>query len=94
MSGFGADSHAQEFDHQREGHGKVDVPLVEVLAATFANQHHADQDQEGEGEHLDGGVAINKAGDGARGRDHDNGRKEHGDDHDPDVLYHADSGDD
>lgn len=38
--------HVQHLDHDREGHGKVNVPLGYVHVKAVAHQRHADQDQE------------------------------------------------
>jgi len=55
------DAQVQGLDRQGEGHGEVDVPLVDVGAGPLGQQHHADQQQEGEGEHLQGGVGLDEA---------------------------------
>ena len=60
----------------------------------FAKQGGSDQNQETQSEHFDGGIVFDKFTDGLRGQHHHANRDDDGDDHDWDVLDHADGGDD
>src|SRR6187401_935975 len=47
-----AEAHVEDFDEQRERHREVDVALADVFAGAFGDEHHADQEQEAEGQDL------------------------------------------
>ena len=60
---------------------------------TLGDEHHADQQQEAEGQHFHRRMPLDEAGDRA-GKDHHHAdRENHGGDHHPDRLGHADGGD-
>ncbi len=57
------------------------------------HQGETDQGEEGEGQHLDGGVVINEIADRLGGKHHDEDGDHDGQHHDRDVISHADGGD-
>src|SRR5215217_1121211 len=87
----GAD--VQEFDEDGEAHREVDVALGDVLVEALQEQSQADKDQEAQGEHLQGGVAVDYTGYGLGGDQHDQYGHRDGGDHHRDLIDHADSGD-
>src|SRR5215217_1091510 len=87
----GAD--VQEFDEDGEAHREVDVALGDVLVEALQEQGQADKDQEAQGEHLQGGVAVDYTGYGLGGDQHNQYGHRDGGDHHRDLIDHADSGD-
>src|SRR5690606_40429666 len=88
--------HAQveDLDEDREPHREVDIAPRNVLVAPFDHQHHADQQQEAECQHLDGRVLADEPADRpGEGHHEDDGDHDRGD-HDPDLVDHADGRDD
>ncbi len=64
--------------------------MIEALG----DQHHADDDEEGEGQHLDRRVIGDEAPDRPREHHHQADRGDHRSDHDFDLAHHADRRDD
>ena len=60
----------------------------------FADQHHADQHDEGQCQHADGRVVVDEVADRIRGEDHHHDREDDRGDHDRNAAHHADRGDD
>src|SRR5690606_13340566 len=87
----------EHLDQEREAHGGVDVALGHVEAEAVGDQGGADQQQERQGEHLDGGVGLHEPGQRAGGDQHHHHGDHHRRDHHPDaaglVADHADRGD-
>ena len=77
-----------------KSHREVDVPLADVLPQAVSEQHHADEQQERQREHLDRGMTMHERAQGAGGHehhahgDHDRGHHHHR------VLRHPDGGND
>src|SRR5215218_1683598 len=86
------DTDVQQFDENGETHGEVDVALGDVLVEAFEDKSQTDQQQEAQGEHLQGGVAVDHAGDGLGGDQHDQYGDRDGRDHHRDLIYHAHGG--
>ena len=61
---------------------------------TLGDQGRANEEEEGEGEHLHGGVAADEVVHRSREDHHEPDRDHHRDDHDRDLVDHADGGDD
>jgi hypothetical protein len=88
-----SDTDVQQLHEDRETHRKVDVALGDMLVEAFQQEGQADQQQEAQGEHLQGGVAVDDAGDGlGRDQHHHYGHRD-GSDHNRDLIYHAYGGD-
>ena len=60
----------------------------------FGHQQGADHRQKGQGQDLDGRVPVNKVTNRLGCQHHDRYRRDHGADHDADLVHHADCGDD
>ena len=56
-----AQPHVEQLDEQRERHREVDVALRDVLAEAVGDQHHADQDQERQRQHLHASGAARRS---------------------------------
>ena len=69
MSAAQSGAHVQHLHPEAEGHGEVDVAARDVLSEPIGHEHHSDQQQERQRQHLHGGVAIDEATDSA-GEDH------------------------
>ena len=87
-------SNVQHFREDGERHREVDKPLLEVDMEPFGNQGRADEKEEGKREDLHRGMAADEAAYGSGKNHHEADRNHHGDDHDRDVIDHADGGDD
>ncbi len=61
--GFGSNANIDDFDRNGESHGKVDIALADVLLKALGQQHGADEDEEGQRQHLDGGVLLDEGTD-------------------------------
>ena len=85
---------AEGLDDDGEGDRAVDESLVDVHVKALGDEGGADQDEEGEGEHLHGGVFFDEAADYPGGEEHDDDRENHSGDHDVALIHHADGGDD
>src|SRR3990170_1640609 len=84
--------HVQKLHEHREGHGKVDVALGDVLVEALQHQHEPYQEQEAQCQHLQRGVAVDEAADRS-GRDHhDADRDHHGGDHHAQFVHHPNGG--
>ena len=92
--GGAAEAEVEHFDEDGEGHGEVDVAFGDVLVEAFGDEHGADQDEEAEGEHLEGGMAVHEVADLVDEYEHDDHGDHDGGDHDADLFDHADGGDD
>src|SRR3954467_5932310 len=79
-------AHVEDFDQQGEGHREVDVALAHVLPRALGDEHHADQEQEAEGEDLHAGVAIDEVAHGAREDEHHADREHHRGGHHRELL--------
>src|SRR5215217_5279942 len=77
----------QEFDEDGEAHREVDVALGDVLVEAFQEEGQADQEQEAQGEHLQGGVAVDYTGYCLRGEQHDQYSDRDGGDHHRYLFY-------
>ena len=64
---LGRATDVEDFHEDREAHGGVDVALVDVGAHAVDHEREADEQQEGERQHLQRGVPIDDAGDVATG---------------------------
>jgi hypothetical protein len=84
----------QRLDHDREEEREVDVALGNVEVHAVGDQDHADEDEEGEREHLHRRVVRDEVRKRRGSRDHHRHRRHHRDDHHPEVVDHADRGDD
>ncbi len=89
-----AGHHVESLDHRREGHSGVDVPFWHMDPEALGNQRGSDHQQEGEGQHDDRGVGTDEVSERVGGGQHHGHRDEDRDDHDGDMLGHADGGDD
>src|SRR3712207_671382 len=85
-------THVQEFDENRKPHRDVDVAFGDVLAEAFQQEGKPDQQQEAQGEHLQGGVAVDEAAYGLRSDQHDQYGDRYGGDHHGDLFDHAHGG--
>ena len=96
MDGFRslADPEVDHLHEHRESHREVDVALRNVLLEAFEDERHADQQQEAEREHLHGRVLLHERADRLGRGHHDADRDHHGGDHHPQLVDHADGGDD
>ena len=65
----------QHFDQQGKSHRKVNVAFFNVFTQSFRHQHDADEQQEGQRQHMDRGVAVDEGGDG-RGKEHHDHHRE------------------
>ena len=90
---LGAHADVEHFDGEGERHGEVDVTLLHVLPAAVGDEDHADEEEEGEGEHFDRGMAVDEVADRAAGREHDDHGEDDRGDHHLDVLREAHGGD-
>ena len=79
---------------EREGHGEVDVAFLDVPSHAFGHQHDADQQEEGQGEDLDGRVALHETAHRVHRDKHDEHGDDHGHHHDRHLIGHPDGGDD
>ena len=61
---------------------------------TFNHQGKADQQQEAQRQNLDGGMFLYKAAQWASREDHHACRNNHSEDHDLDMVHHANRGND
>ena len=96
-------AHAQvdHLDEDREAHRKVDVALGDVQVEALADERQSDQQQERQGEHLHGRMAVDEIADWSSCEQHHAHRDDDGGDHDRQlralvaggVLHHADRGD-
>jgi hypothetical protein len=94
LAALGPHPEIQHFHAEREGHGEVDVALRNVLPEAFAHERHADQNQEAQCEHLQGRVPVDEVADRFGEHQHHAQCDDHGRDHDPQLVGHADGGDD
>jgi hypothetical protein len=65
-----------------------------VVAEAVGNQHDTDDDQEGQGQHLDRRVIRDEFADGAGEQHHQADRGDDGGNHHADLADHADRGND
>ena len=61
-----------------------------MIAEAVGDQHHADHQEEAERQHDDAGVLVDEVGQRVGGQQHDGHGDQNGDDHDRQVLGHAD----
>lgn len=57
---------------------------------TFGNQYHTDQNQETQGQHLEGRVTFDKGADPGGKDDHDDRCEDHREDHHRNLIDHTD----
>ena len=92
LPGFGGE--VEGLDDDGEGDRAVDESLVDVDVEALGDEGGADEDEEGEGEHLHSGVFFDEAADDPGGEEHDDDRENYSGDHDVKLIHHADGGDD
>ena len=66
------DLQVQEFHDDGKGHCKIDVSFFDVCTDRFSDQHHANQNQEAQCQHLQCRVGFDKSADRA-GEEHHHG---------------------
>ena len=81
------------FNHHREADSRVQIAFGNREAKTFGNQAKTDHQQEAQTENDDGRMAVNKAGQGFAGHQHQANGNHHCNHHDRQVVNHADGGD-
>src|SRR5690606_17369653 len=86
--------HVQHFDYQAEVHREVDVAALNVLAHAVGDQHHADQQQERERQHLHCRKAVDEANNDSGKSHHEDHNDDQSSNHHPQCLGHAHGGDD
>ena len=89
-----AQAQIEHLDEKGEGHGEVNVVLhpqgvSRFRVPSFGHQQDADEDEKGEGQHFDGGVAADKIADPTGEDDHDAGRNQDGCHHDDHNIGNA-----
>ena len=87
---FSTHSHVEKLDSERERHREVNVSLADVLTHPVGHQHHSDQQEEAERQHLHARVPVDECRDASRERQHDPDRDNHRDHHHGNVLRHPD----
>ena len=80
------------FNHDREADSRVQVAFRNRETKAFGNQAKADHQQEAQTENNDGRMAVNKAGEGFTGHQHQANGNNHCSHHDRQVVNHADRG--
>ena len=84
--------------HQRrrgaDAPGTAVVDEHPALVRALGEERHADQEQERQGKHLQGRVPFDVVADGPGKQQHHAERDHHGRDHHPELVGHADGGDD
>jgi len=88
--GFFSDPEVEEFDPDRKGHGKVNVPFWDMYSQTVGEEGEADQQEEAEGQHFYRRVSIDENSDRFGGRHHDQDRQNDGGNHDTEVSCQSD----
>ena len=54
----------EELDQHRKAHGEIDVALGDDQAEPFAEEGETDEEEEAQGQHLDGWVPVDELTDG------------------------------
>src|SRR5690606_40250974 len=76
-----------------ESHGKVDVPLRDVLFEPFDDERDADQQEEAQRQDLHRRVTVHERTNRPRRDHHHADRDDHGGDHHRDLVHHPNCGD-
>jgi len=90
---FATCTNVEQLDKNRKRHTAVDITLGYLLSETFGNQRHADQQQEGERQHLHRGVTINELINRRRRHKHHANSRSNRNNHHRHICRHANSSD-
>src|SRR5215204_2786493 len=85
-----ASHHVEEFDPPGKRHGEIDIAAWDVELKAVGDESDADEQQEGEREHLGSGVGGDERADWAGREIHYDHRNHDGTDHHGEILRHAD----
>ncbi len=82
----------QHFYQKRESDHRIDITFADLLMKALGHEHDSNGYQEGQRQHLQGRVAVDKPADTSCKNHHQNNGDDHGNDHDEYFFHQANGG--